>query len=367
MKKVFKCIAFLAIVTSLPCANAQEATKITPYQTDKTSKETLIRNYGLEKERVEKEEKEKLKMELERINAQLKKNEISAEEAKTQKEAAAKVAALNIDNKTAILDNQMALLERDENYNYKGGRKSYIALGLGNAYDSSGSALLGIEYVNNKTVRKEDKRTYSDAVIAFGANNVVSNHTKFTNSPYKWWQSGFLEIGYTMRTRLLKESNAVRLAYGLSFQFNHFTPSGNRYFVDNNGQTSLQPFDYDLKISTMRFTNLVLPVYFEFGPSVKKNYGGYYRYSNAANFKIGVGGYAGFNIGNVQRLKYKENGNSHDFKMREDFNAHNTVYGLGMYVGFGAMSIYTKYDLNPLFKNNPEKEHNLSLGMRFDL
>ena len=36
-------------------------------------------------------------------------------------------------------------------------------------------------------------------------------------------------------------------------------------------------------------------------------------------------------------------------------------------IGFNKFSLYAKYDLNPMFKNNPAKQNNISLGVRFDM
>jgi hypothetical protein len=36
-------------------------------------------------------------------------------------------------------------------------------------------------------------------------------------------------------------------------------------------------------------------------------------------------------------------------KMKNDFNTNDLVYGLSGYVGWGATSIYAKYDLKPYF------------------
>ena len=53
--------------------------------------------------------------------------------------------------------------------------------------------------------------------------------------------------------------------------------------------------------------------------------------------------------------------------MKSDFNANDFVYGLSGYVSWGGVGIYTKYDLNPLFASPNAKQHNMSLGIRFDM
>jgi hypothetical protein len=53
--------------------------------------------------------------------------------------------------------------------------------------------------------------------------------------------------------------------------------------------------------------------------------------------------------------------------MKNDFNTNDLVYGLSGYVGWGATSLYAKYDLNPIFMEPNVEIRNVSLGVRFDL
>ena len=108
-------------------------------------------------------------------------------------------------------------------------------------------------------------------------------------------------------------------------------------------------------------------MFFEFGPSKKIEKDTYFRYSTYRKFKVGLGGYAGFNIGTQQKLRYKEDGDRVKQKIRKDYNTSDFVYGLGAYIGFGEISLYAKYDLNPIFKDQAVDQNNLSLGLRFDL
>ena len=311
-------------------------------------------------------EKEILKNEVERINKLLADNKITPEQAQIEKEKAAKTAALNIDNKLAILDNQIALAERDQKYDFKPHRGSYIALGLGNAYDDNGSMLLGIQYDNETQKPRFDKRTTGKVVVSGGVSNTIRDGESFKSSPYKWMRSNDAEIGYMLKTRLQKENNFTRLTYGLSFQTHNLFASGNKYFVDSEGQTDLESFEYNLKQQQLRITNLVMPIHFEFGPSVKKVFPDRIRYK-IEGWKVGLGGYAGMNIGVMQRLKYDTGNNKIDDRLKRDYNVNNFVYGLSAYVGLGPMSIYLKYDLNPLFKNAENEQRVISTGLRIDL
>jgi DNA-binding helix-hairpin-helix protein with protein kinase domain len=65
------------------------------------------------KEQIITEEKDALKREVENINARLESNAVTDAEAETLKQAAAEKHALNIENRVAIVDNQVALIKRN--------------------------------------------------------------------------------------------------------------------------------------------------------------------------------------------------------------------------------------------------------------
>ena len=112
--------------------------------------------------------------------------------------------------------------------------------------------------------------------------------------------------------------------------------------------------------------NLVVPIHFEFGPSKKTEGENYFRYSTKKQFVFGLGGYAGVNLGARQKLKYREDGERQKQKIKADYNTNNFIYGLSAYAGWGGTSLYMKYDLNPIFKNNAVDQRNISLGLRLD-
>ena len=67
-----------------------------------------------QKGKIRLEEKEALKDEVEAINMRSDKGEITTDEANKLKDEAAQKRALNIENKLAIIDNEIALLERNK-------------------------------------------------------------------------------------------------------------------------------------------------------------------------------------------------------------------------------------------------------------
>ncbi|MDT7828096.1 hypothetical protein RQM65_05385 [Pricia sp. S334] len=356
MRTVIKCLCIISILLLSQYLAGQDD------ETLKYKVEQLERK----KEAVTEVEREALKNEVEIINKRQDKGEISKEKAAQLKTAAAEKRAKNIDNKVAILENTIALLKRQGAVDLNTDT-SFIDIGFG-ADDGDGDVLFGVKYNSGKQKKVQyDRRTYGGPIVAFGLNNAVIDGQSLDDSPYKIGGSRFFEIGWAWNRRILKNSNALRLHYGASLQFNGLKPESNRYFVLNDGQPELEEFEFELKKSKLRMDNLVFPVHLEFGPSEFKQNDDSIRYSIRNQFRFGIGGYGGFNLGTRQKLKYEMDGDKVKEKLKRDYNTGNLIYGLSAYAGFDSVLLYLKYDLNPIFNDAKVEQHNVSLGLRFDL
>ncbi|WP_133688854.1 hypothetical protein [Maribacter spongiicola] len=321
---------------------------------------------------VTRQEKEALKFEIAAISKRLEKGEITQEAADTLKMEAAEKRALNIEDRIAIIDNKIALLERNngeikelDTLNYK----FAFQIGFGDD-DGDDAKLFGIRLNENQNRREPmyDRRTYSDLVVAVGLNNAIVEGQSLNDSPYKIGGSRFFEMGWQWRTRVFKNTNFLRFNYGFSFQFNGLKPKDNQYLVSlENGQSELQEFDYELDKSKFRMDNLVFPIHFEFGPSKLKTTDNTMRYSLKNQFRVGIGSYGGFNLGTRQKLKYNLDGDNVKDKLKRSYNTNDLIYGLSAYAGVDGVLFYVKYDLNPIFKDAVVEQRNISLGLRFDL
>lgn len=331
-----------------------------------TATEQKVSEIQSQKEKIVAQERAALREEVEAIMKRLDNKEITAEEAEVLKRTAAQKHALNIENKTAILDNQIALLER----NAKEDDGFTVRIGWGQR-DDDGNRRWGIIYDEDdaevRYKRKYDRRTTSDFVLAFGLNNAIGENRGLDDSPYQIGGSRFAELGVAWKTRVFKNTGWLRFKYGFSFQFNGLNPTDDRIFVEEGAQTVLQDFDGNLNKAKLRMDNLVIPIHFEIGPYKKRQGEDYVRYSTYNKFKLGIGGYAGLNLGTRQKLKFKRDGDKIKEKQKGDFNTNNFIYGLSSYVAWGGTALYVKYDLNTIFKNNVNEERMISLGLRFDM
>lgn len=326
----------------------------------KTNKDIRIEYLEKYRDTITNQEKDFLKTEVEVINQQLEQGEITKNKADSLKQDVAKKRALNIENRLVIIDNQIDLLRRnDDTYQAYSNKNQDVLVSFGKKN--------GL-YIKSKDLPvKYDIRTGNQLLFAIGFNNTLIDGQSLDDSPYKIGGSGFVELGWIWNTRVFKNSNFVRVNYGVSLQWNKLSIKDNLYFVANENQIALEEFPLDLKKAKFRTTSLVVPLHFEFGPSKMKDYGDRIRYFNDNQFKIGIGGFAGVNLSTQQKLKFKEHGDNQKRKDKTDFNTTNFVYGLSGYIGVGDFSVYAKYNLNELFKNQAVDQHNVSLGLRWAL
>lgn len=359
MQTITKFLALLVLTFSVQLINAQE-----------NSNADKIEALKVQKEQVAAQEKEWLKAEVEAVNVQLDNNEISQEEANSLKADLATKHALNIENRLAIIDNRISLLERNENVPYDTGANLdgfIIELGKNKDSDEYDLKSLYIGPQKRKEPKKYDRRTTSDIVFAIGFNNAIIEGQSLNDSPYKLGGSGFVELGWAWKTRLLKNSNAIRIKYGVSFQWNKLDIKDNLYFQEIDDVVTLEEFPLNLDKSKFRSTNLVFPAHFEFGPSKKIEKENYFRYSTYNKFKIGVGGYGGFVLQSIQKLKYDDENGDYQKDKIKDYNTNSFVYGVSSYISWGSVGIYAKFDLSTIFKDQAIDQNNISLGLRFDM
>lgn len=317
---------------------------------------------------ISKEEKDALKLEVEKIDEMLEKGEISAEEAEAEKLKAAEVRAANIEARVAEEEAKLTTLIKDRIDGKVADNTESDSVYIG-ANKLKISWEKSTKEEKAKCEPKGERRTTSQFVLAFGLNTHISdgNLNSVDENGLRVWGSRFFEWGVSWNTRILKDHNLLHAKYGFSFMYNNVRTVNNLYYAKDGNQTYLQEFEKDLKSARFRNVQLVFPVHLEFDFTPKKvNDNGKTVFRTHESFRLGIGGFGGFNIRTEQILKYNEDDLRVKVRQRGDFNTPTFVYGLSAYVGHGETTFYVKYNLNPLFKDNPVEQNNLSLGVRWD-
>lgn len=322
----------------------------------KQSFEKQAKNIASNIENITKEEKAELKKEVDAVNVELEKRIITKEDAEAKKQKLAETRAKNIETRVAIEQQKLEDLVQQK----VDGKIKVI-----DSTHTSYSFYFPAMKVKNKN-DKTEKRTTSQFVLAFGANNLATDGA-VANSDFYYWQSHFFEWGFTENTRIFKNDNLLHLKYGFSVMYNNICPTDNRYFVPaGNGQTNLEVFPYELENSRFKNVYLVAPLHLEFDFSGNKPRNGKSGFSTHKGVRFGIGGYGGLRIKSKQKMYYNIDDDKVRIKTKGDFNANDFIYGVSTYLGYKATSLYLKYDLNPLFENNVIDQNNISLGIRFD-
>lgn len=320
---------------------------------------------------ISQEEKAALKEEVATVNARAQRGEITWEEAENIKLALAESRAKNIERRTqaAKAELEKSIQELVDGSIEKSGVNDSIVLAKSK---TKGGYNLIVD-IKSDSVHKQrsEARTTSQLVVAYGANYWLADGD-FQSDKYRDFTKGkstFFELGTTWKTRLSKESALTNLKYGFSIQYNQMAPkSQNGMFVSDGTVTYVEETEHRFKKSFIRNVNLVFPVHFEMDFSPKKEIDGESVIHSHQSVRLGVGGYAGFNVKSKVKTKYEDElGNTVKTMIKNDYNAESFVYGLSAYVGYGSVSLYAKYDLNSVFKDNPIEENNLSIGLRLDL
>lgn len=326
------------------------ATKLSAQETFGEKAEAIAKNM----EKITKQQKDSLKIEVDELNRQLENNQISKDEADRRKQEYADFRAARIEKLLAVENEKLDQLLKDKiDGKLTEEKKNKFSIN----FDG---------HKQNDTLKSESfKRTTSQFVFALGVNRLVADGT-IDQDNFKD-RSDFYEWGFTFNTRMLKNNNLLHLKYGLSLQYNNLRPENDRVFTTTpDGQTVLTESGRDLKVSRFRYVNLVLPVHLEFDFTPKKVVDDRTYFPSHKSVRVGVGGYAGFNVKEKQITKYSEDGHKVKHKEKGDFNVNDFTYGLSAYVGYGQIALYVKYDLQPVFANNTVDQNNLSLGIRFD-
>ncbi len=306
-------------------------------------------------ESITKDEKASLKLEVEAVNQELEKGLITKEQADEKKMKLASERAKTIEFKVTQAQEELKDLVQQKVD--------------GKIKEQDTTRRYSFSFPNMKVkdkLDKREKRTTSQFVFAIGFNNLVTNNA-VANSNFKYLGSHFYEWGLSYNSRILKNNNLLHAKYGMSLMYNNLRPTDNRFYVVDGKQTNHAVSGINLEDSRFRNVYLVVPAHLEFDFTKKEIKDDKTIFKTHESFRMGFGGYAGVNVKSKQILCFEDaTGNDVTQKTKGDFNVNDFIYGVSAYIGYDEVSLYAKYDLNPVFQNNAVDQKNISLGIRFD-
>ena len=230
------------------------------------------------------------------------------------------------------------------------------------------SFLLGIQF---SQAQKEDfsefendsiPRTNFSVGIEFGYGNFLNQ--KGDKKPYK----AQFELGLMMEftTMLSKKDPRWRLAYAAHLEGRYIGIKNNQILVDENDVTVLETFPDKLKKSRFEVANLLFPVHLEFGnpPIVKREKEDSY-YSFNENLKGGIGGFIGAKLYSSMNYKFNNEGKFDKISRHRSYNTNNLLYGISAYIQYDGFRIFSRFNLNDMFKKAEVNGQSFVVGVNF--
>lgn len=311
-------------------------------------------------------EKETLKKKLSAVNELLKDKKITEELGLQIKEDLTATTEKNIKEKTAAEAEHLAKLIREQ-VDSKATVNTIDTLSV----DKPKDYLRAMEELEKIFNTKEDKKPNTkrssyqvELYTAIGLHNLMSNNN-FGDSRFQTLGSRSFEVGLATGFRLLKANNLFHINYGIAWMYNGLKFKESEYFVRENDVTKSVPYTANkLSKSKLRTNYLIVPIDFEFDFTPSKIGKKFVSYPVHSSFRAGFGGYVGLSIGNSQKIKYNDGSDIYKTVIRNDLNVSPFIYGLSAHLGHKNVSVYARYSLTPLFRNNPVNEYPFSIGIR---
>ncbi len=276
------------------------------------------------------------------------------EQAQKDKELTAQFYAEKINAYNKYIDAQIAFESTEANYTRLDGDN--VKLFSSSAFE--------INFESGSKSSQKRIRTTSGLTLAFGYNFIEGDNLGINDFSYS--NNNYFAIGVHWLTALNK-SQTIRFRHGIEYQTQGTELNGNRSFtIDDPSNTQIQRLAFNADKAKFRQDQLVFPLHIEIGGTNKKEYDdGRVRYDDYDKLKIGIGGYAGFNMSS--RLKYKFESQGNDVKQTtiNAFDNNVFLYGADAYVGYGDVTLFGRMALNDIFDSGSVDGQYAAFGLRF--
>lgn len=312
------------------------------------------------------DKKTEFKDRIEKINASVENGTATLEESEKIKKEHAEDLARLIAAHRAKVDAHLNLIRTNR-------ASSFYDFTLEEEFDdqieiSSRSGINIILQERTKTKRKYIS-TYSGFTLAFGYNFINGDDLGINDFSYP--NNNYFSIGYQWKTTLDKDKNNFRLLYGVEYQSHGTELNGNRVFSQGD-QSLITPLATSVPVGAsvskakFRQDQIVFPLHLEIGGAKRKEYeDGRVRFSEDRYWKVGIGGFAGFNTSSRLKLKYELDGRDIKETRINNFNNEKFIYGLDAYVGTESLTFFGRMNLNNVFQNNSVDGQYITFGIRF--
>jgi len=291
-----------------------------------------------------KNNKDKLKNELNEIEKKVENKELTKEEADKLRNEKAEIYARLIEEETREQEDKIKVLinnKIEDNINFSADMSAYQR-----------------KLIEKKVLFVEE--------LFFG-NSMMLFDGKTNKDIYKSSAVSSFGVSLGTKTRLGKETSHLFWKADVGIVAHIFRLQHNRTIVDAGDETILEEVPFATKSSGISFVDFRLSNYIEYDFSKKKydDFGNQIIRSRKSLY-VGLGGYIGVNSKMDAVLKYEMDGEDYTQTTNSHFNTEKFIYGGGVYVGYKFISLKATYNFNQLFKRSfaDQNVFNLSLAIQ---
>ncbi|MBC5773416.1 PorT family protein [Pontibacter sp. KCTC 32443] len=204
---------------------------------------------------------------------------------------------------------------------------------------------------------EEYKSTRFNFDIDLGLNAFLEDEDVLFVPDLKPWGSRYVSLNSHLISQIGGKESPFYLVSGFEFAFNNYMFDKN-YIIedkeDNTVFTKVTEISYEK--SKLATSSVNVPLM----PMLK-----FKRSNGKEGFHIGAGGFAGYRLGSHSKVKFEEEGHTKKDKDHGSFNLSDFQYGLTGVVGYNDLSLFVKYNMNDLFKENRGPQVSvISFGLR---
>lgn len=285
------------------------------------------------------------------INERVQKKNLDEDRASVLKNEFAESTAARIQKHNEAIDAQIEFINVKDTFSAGSTLEISVKKGINLEIDATARSL-----------QKEIKTT-SGYTLTVGYNFMNGSNLGIDDFSYGN-KNNYFAIAHLWKTRLDANDN-FRLSYGLEYQTHGTMLNGNRVFSQNGASTQVIALGLDADKVKFRQDQLVIPLHFEISGSKRIDCeDGRVRFNDDGKWKVGLGGFAGFNLSSRIKLKYEVDGRDIKESIVNAFDTQPFIYGLDAYVGKGVYNVFGRLNLNDVFKTGSVDAQYVSFGIR---
>lgn len=221
----------------------------------------------------------------------------------------------------------------------------------GGEYDNQGNFDFGMGKFN-----LFKNKSSTSLVFQFGLNGMIQNELPplATTPEINTGRSWFFEFGLLRKLRIGGKESQTAFTYGLSYLSNRFRFQNDVRLYQFENRPVFGIADDLRNDPVLSIGYITIPVGFKF------------KFSK--NFRLDVGGYAGYRVRSVQHITWKNGNETFHSAISGSWRLNDWMYGFSGGIGLGPVNIIGKYNLSNLFRTNPNYDfHTFMIGTSLSL